>query len=83
LKIYIYKNKTRGSAESRDSRGCTLLMIAAENDHVNLVEFLLTHWKKIDEGNVFLGPNEMSMEAKTFKVSRYRFIFIVDDDILK
>jgi hypothetical protein len=58
-------------------------MIAAENDHVNLVEFLLTHWKKIDEGNVFLGPNEMSMEAKTFKVSRYRFIFIVDDDILK
>jgi hypothetical protein len=43
-------------------------MIAAENDHVKLVEFLLTHWKKIDEGNVFLGPNEMSMEAKTFKV---------------
>ena len=38
----------RETAEARDARGCTLLMIAVEKDNAPLVEFLLTHWKKVN-----------------------------------
>ena len=31
------ERRARGTAEARDSRGCTLLMIAAENDDADMV----------------------------------------------
>jgi hypothetical protein len=33
--------RPRGCAESRDHRGCTLLMLAVEGDHAELVHFVL------------------------------------------
>lgn len=52
---------------TRDGRGCTLLAIAAQHDHYELAQVLLTRWKTIDEDNPFLEPGEVSLEAKTFK----------------
>mmetsp|Transcript_25006 Transcript_25006/g.51371 ORF Transcript_25006/g.51371 Transcript_25006/m.51371 type:complete len:265 (-) Transcript_25006:279-1073(-) len=59
--------RARGCAESRDCRGCTLLMLACEGNHAELAEFLLTHGRTIDEGNIYLEPGEESLAAKTFK----------------
>ena len=61
--------RARGTAECRDQRGCTLLMLACEGDHAALVELLLTHHKTVDEDNMFLEPGESSMEARTFRTN--------------
>ena len=51
--------RPRGCAESRDHRGCTLLMLATEKDDAEMVKFLASRWKAIDEGNIFLEPGEV------------------------
>ena len=63
------ERRARGTAETRDDRGCTLLAIAAQHDHKEMVEFLIAHHKTVDEDNIFLEPGESSMEAKTFKTN--------------
>ena len=63
------ERRARGTAETRDDRGCSLLAIAAQHNHKELVEFLLTYHKSVDNDNIFLEPGETSMEAKTFKVN--------------
>lgn len=52
------ERRARGTAETRDDRGCTLLAIAAQHDHKEMVEFLITHHKTVDEDNIFLEPGE-------------------------
>jgi len=59
--------RPRGSANSRDERGCTLLGLAAQYGHKDIVELLLTHHKTCDEGNIFLEAGQDSMECITFR----------------
>lgn len=63
------ESKPRCTAEVRNEQGLSLLAIAAKNDFVELAEFLLTHYKKVDEDRWDLAEGEMSIEAKTFKVN--------------
>jgi ankyrin repeat protein len=61
--------RPRANAEARNNLGQSLLSIAAQRDDEVLVEFLLTHWKKIDEDRWDLAEGEVSIEGKTFKVN--------------
>ena len=56
----------RGSVQVRDDRGQTLLMIAAQHGQKNLVEFLLAHWKSIDD-DIFTG--EPTLEKRAFRTN--------------
>ncbi|ETV98239.1 hypothetical protein, variant [Aphanomyces invadans] len=42
-------DKPRGTANSRDDRGCTLLAIAAQCDNADVATLLLTHWKQFQD----------------------------------
>ena len=61
--------RPRVTAECRNVNGQSLLSIAAQKDDLELATFLLTHWKKCDEDNIFLAEGEQSMEGKVFKTS--------------
>jgi len=45
------------------------MLLAGETRVVCQVAFLADHWRTIDEGNHFLEPGELSLEAKTFKTN--------------
>ena len=61
--------KPRASVEVRNNSGQSLLSIAAQRDDVALAEFLLTHWKTLDEDKFDLMEGEISKEAKVFKAN--------------
>ncbi|ETV72769.1 hypothetical protein, variant [Aphanomyces astaci] len=45
----VNADKPRGSANSRDERGCTLLALAAQHDNADVATLLLTHWKQFQD----------------------------------
>eukprot|EP01033_Poteriospumella_lacustris_P001277 gene1277-931_t len=59
--------RPRATVEVRNDLGQSLLSIAAQRDDVALAEWLLTHWKTIDEDRWDLTEGEVSPEAKVFK----------------
>lgn len=61
--------KPRATVEVRNDLGQSLLSIASQHDHEQLAEFLLTHWKKMDEDRWDLTEGEISKEAKIFKAN--------------
>lgn len=63
--------RPRGNAEARDERGCTLLHLAVQHNHIGIVKKLLTYWKEVDEDNPFLNKDlgEMSTEGKVWKTN--------------
>ena len=54
----------RGSVKSRDERGQTLLMIAAQAGKTEMVNFLLSHYKTIEDDPFSDGP---SLEQRSFR----------------
>ena len=56
--------RPRGSAQVRDERGQTLLMIAAQAGKLEMVTFLLEHWKSIED-DIFTG--QPTLEKRAFR----------------
>jgi ankyrin repeat protein len=48
------------TANARDERGHTLLAIAAWKNKVEIVEFLLTHWKTLEPETDFYDPDKVA-----------------------
>lgn len=61
--------RPRATAEVRNDTGQSLLSIAAQFDHEELAEMLLTHWKKCDADRWDLAEGELSVEATVFKTN--------------
>lgn len=55
----------RGNAQSRDDRGQTLLMVAAQAGKLDMVKFLLNHANEIEDDPFSEGP---SLEQRAFRV---------------
>jgi hypothetical protein len=63
------KQRPRATVEVRNDGGQSLLSIAAQNDNIELAEFLLTYWKTVDVDRWDLSEGEVSEEAKVFKAN--------------
>mmetsp|Transcript_11959 Transcript_11959/g.16446 ORF Transcript_11959/g.16446 Transcript_11959/m.16446 type:complete len:305 (-) Transcript_11959:75-989(-) len=63
------KVRPRATVEVRNDGGQSLLSIAAQNDDLELAQFLLTHWKTLLDDDYSLSSDELSDEAKIFKAN--------------
>jgi ankyrin repeat protein len=61
--------KPRATVEVRNDGGQSLLSIAAQNDYVDLAQWLLTYYKDLDKDRWDLVEGEISAEAKIFKAN--------------
>lgn len=61
--------RPRGTCEVRDTRGMTLLSLAAQHKRVEVIEFLLTHWKTCESNRAGLTPGTTSWECRVSKAN--------------
>lgn len=57
------------TSEARNERGQTLLSLACQYNHIEVVKLLCDHHKTCDEDDFSLGPGEHSWEYRVFKAN--------------